>query len=344
MSDPKADDANSLDVKAAEVHREWKHAAPLLGCRYDPTGRYLFSSSMDHSIQRWDLKEDQHATLTGHESWLRGIGFSPDGAQMFSAGYDGRLCFWERDAKPSQDETAKPIRTIEAHKGWIRWLAVHPEGTTIATAGNDLKIKLWSPDSGELLQVLEGHKKHIYSLLFHPDGEFLLSGDLQGIVHQWDLQTGSLQRSFDAKLLHTYHSGQKVDYGGVRCMALSRDGQQIAFGGLHKATNPFAGVQEPLVLVFDWENGEQIRTHEATEIPRGIVWRLVFEADGTLTSGIGGQDGYLVFWKQAKTEFHKIKMRSPVLDLDRHPQTPEVASAHHDGYIRLSRLNNQSSS
>ena len=119
-------------------------------------------------------------------------------------------------------------------------------------------------------------------------------------------------------------------------MALSLDGKQIAFGGLHKATNPFAGVQEPLVLVFDWEKAEQVRSHEATEIPRGIVWRLAFEVDGTMTGGIGGNEGYLVFWKDEKTEFHKLKFPSPVLDMDHHPANPEVVTAHHDGRIRLS--------
>ena len=346
MSDPPKKEADSdvasektLDVKSTKVYRQWKHDAPLLGCRFDPTGRFVFASSMDQSIQRWDLETDQHTTFSGHESWLRGIGFSGDGKQVFSGGYDGRLCFWDRDVQPTAEgESVSPTRTIEAHDGWIRWLAVHPQGHTIATAGNDLQIKLWSAESGKLIRSLDGHKKHIYSLLFHPDGNSLFSGDLAGVVQQWDLQTGASQRSFDAKPLHTYHGGQQVDYGGVRCMALSKDARQIAFGGLHKATNPFAGVQEPLVLVFDLEKGDQIRTHEATEIPRGIVWRLVFEEDGTLTSGIGGEAGYLVFWQAEKTELHKLRMPSPVLDMDRHPHKAEVVTAHHDGRIRLSKL------
>ena len=327
-----------LDVQATKVVRSWKHRAPLLGCRYDPTGRYAFASSMDQTIQRWDLQEDQHASFKGHESWLRGIGFSPDGQHMYSGGYDGKLCFWNCQSESSPESPVEPERSIEAHAGWIRWLAVHPDGQLIATAGNDLAIKLWSAETGQLVSSLQGHEKHIYSLLFHPRGKWLLSGDLAGTVHQWDLETGKLERSFQAKPLHTYHRGQRVDYGGVRCMALSHDQKNIAFGGLHKATNPFAGVQEPLVLVFDWESAEQIQDHEATEIPRGIVWRLVFEEDGTLTAGIGGDTGYLVFWKQTKTEVHKLKLGSPVLDMDQHPTELEVATAHHDGSLRLSKL------
>ena len=332
----------NLNIKASHVAREWKHAAPLIGCRYDPTGRYAFATSMDFSIQRWDLQEDQHTSFAGHQSWLRGIGFSPDGQSMYSACYQGKLCFWQTTATPEEGKSVAPIREIDAHEGWVRWLAVHPDGKLIATAGNDLKIKLWSTETGELLQTLEGHQKHIYSLLFHPNGKLLLSGDLAGIVNQWELSSGEKQRSFDAKLLHTYHGGQRVDYGGVRCMALSTDGKLLACGGLHKATNPFAGVQEPLVLIFDWETGKQIRTHEATEIPRGIVWRLAFEPDGTLIGGVGGRGGTLVFWNEEKTDTHKFSMPNTVLDLDHHPSEFAVVTAHHDGFIRITQMTEKS--
>jgi len=337
MSESKPSELPKFDVQATHGTREWKHSAPLLGCRFDPTGRYVFASSFDFTIQRWDLQEDQHASFAGHQSWLRGMGFSNDGQFLYSAGYEGKLCFWEATTSPAE-EPFKPIRELQAHDGWVRWLAVHPDGKLIATAGNDLKIKLWSTDSGELVQTLEGHQKHIYSLLFHPNGQLLLSGDLQGVVNQWDLASGNLVRSLDAKPLHTYHGGQQVDYGGVRCMALSADGKLLSCGGLHKATNPFAGVQEPLVVVFDWETGKQVRTHEATEIPRGIVWRLFFAPNDTLISGIGGQDAFLAFWKEDKTDFHKLALPDTLLDLDRHPNGLDLATAHHSGEIRITRM------
>ncbi len=154
---PTADDAEPLDFKATHTYRSWKHTAPLLGCRYDPTARYVFASSMDQAIHRWDLQEDLHATFTGHESWLRGIGFSPDASTMYSAGYDGRLCFWQTTAASQEGVAISPTRTIDAHKGWIRWLAVSPDGNLIATAGNDLKINLWAAGSGELVNTLLGH-------------------------------------------------------------------------------------------------------------------------------------------------------------------------------------------
>ena len=329
-----SDATPALDIKSIHVRKQWKHSAPLIGCRCDPTGRYVFASAMDSTVQRWDLEGEPRAALGGHDSWLRAIGFSPDGKQTYTAAYDGRICFWD-----TESDSVDPKRQIDGHEGWIRWLAVHAEGQVLATAGNDLLVKLWSADTGELIHTLEGHKKHIYSLLFHPDGKLLLSGDLEGIVNVWEIATGELLRSFAAKDLHTYHRGQQVDYGGVRCMAVSPDRKQLACGGLHKGTNPFAGVQEPLVVVFDWKSGEQIRTHEATEIERGIVWRLHYASDTVLLGASGGgTGGFLLFWDTEKTQSHKFKLPNTILDMDVHPNGVDVVTAHYDGQIRISRM------
>jgi WD40 repeat protein len=323
-----------VDLKATHVVKELKHSAPLIGCRLDPSGRYAFASSMDYSVQRWRLDSDALTQFGAFDSWLRAIGFSPDGSRTFIGGYDGRLSFWDTEA-----EAPAPTLQIAAHAGWIRCLAVRAGGETVATGGNDLEIRLWSTQTGKLLRSFTGHEKHVYSLLFHPDGKLLLSGDLKGVVKVWDVDSGQEIKTFDAKDLYLYHGGQQVDYGGVRCMALSPDGKQLACGGLHKGTNPFAGVQEPLVLIFDWETGTQLRTHEATEIDRGIVWRLGYLPDGTLMGASGGgSGGFLLFWGTEKTEVHKFKLPNTVLDMDWLPGTQDVLTAHHDGRLRISRL------
>lgn len=334
QADAETDD-RKLDFKATHVEKDWKHEAPLIGCRFAPNGRHVFSTSMDQTIQRWELSDGKKIALRGHESWLRAIGFSNDGKRTFTGGYDGRLCFWDNES-----DSTEPLKTIDAHHGWVRWLTVSPDGRWIATAGNDLVVRLWDSDSGDLAHELKGHEKHIYSLFFHPSGDFLASGDLAAQIHVWESTAFERKRSFEPKDLHIYHTGQRVDYGGVRCMDLSKDGSELACGGLHKGTNPFAGVQEPLVVVLNWESGEVIRTHEATQIDRGIVWRLCFLQDGTLMGASGGgSGGFLIFWgNEDKNEVHKFKLPNTVLDMDYDPTSLAVATAHHDGRLRISRL------
>ncbi len=265
--DPPGDESGLPKFAQTELLHQWKYNSPLIACRFDPTGKFVFTAAQDNAIQRWDLATGESVVLTGHESWLRGLGFSPDGQTLYSAGYDGQLLFW--NLAETQPQIA---RRIDAHDGWIRWLSVSPSGQWLATAGNDLKVKLWRSDDGSQAQELVGHEGHIYSTLFHPEETWLLSGDLLGKVCQWDLATGKQVRTFDATDLHTYNEGQGAHYGGVRSMTLSPDGQHLACSGLHKATNPFGAVQEPLVVVFSWESTEKLQSLLADNITQGIVW------------------------------------------------------------------------
>ncbi|MDA1178676.1 MAG: WD40 repeat domain-containing protein, partial [Planctomycetota bacterium] len=122
----------AIEPQATHVVREWKHSAMLMSCRFDPLGRYVFGTSGDRSIQRWPIDGDDVTALEGHTSWVKSAGFSPDGATMFSVGYDGKLILWETAA-----ERPRPLQIVDAHRGWVRTLAVHPSGQTIATGGND---------------------------------------------------------------------------------------------------------------------------------------------------------------------------------------------------------------
>ena len=57
----------AFDPLMARVEREFKHARALIGCRFDCSGRFLFVSSEDDTVQRYDL-------LTGDQSRLTVLG------------------------------------------------------------------------------------------------------------------------------------------------------------------------------------------------------------------------------------------------------------------------------
>lgn len=324
----------SLDAKQTHVLHEWKHGKPLIACCFDPQGRYLFTSSEDYTLQRWNLADASKVAWPAHDSWIRDIAFLPDGETVITAGCDDRIIFW-----PVTGDKPEPRAEVVAHKGWVRCIDVNKAGTLVATGGNDHRVKLWDP-TGKLVRELRGHESHVYSVFFHPNGEILLSGDLAGKVHQWEIKTGKLMRSFEAKDLHTYNGGQKVHYGGIRDIALSPDGGTLAFIGLHKATNPLGAVNEPLVMLYDWaKGGEAVRKQPADGV-KGIGWQIDFLSDGSevcVSGGSGG--GYLVFFKPAEEKpFHKFKLKDTARDMSLHPDGLQVATAHWDGHVRICRM------
>src|SRR5262245_47261790 len=215
---------------------ELKYANPLISCRIDPSGRFVFAGAQDNSIQRWELANSKKTALAGHKSWVRALVFA--GPKLLLAGdYTGQLIWWQADA-----DTPVPQRTVAAHQGWVRAAAVSPDGRTLATCGNDHLVKLWSVAEGKPVQEFAGHTSHVYNVAFHPGGKALASADLKGVVKHWDLATGKPARELDAKVLYRYDSTFMADHGGIRSMAFDATGTLLACTGISEVSNAFAGV------------------------------------------------------------------------------------------------------
>ena len=325
-----------FDPKSAHVVSQWPHDRPLNACRFDPAGRFVFSGSEDAAVERFNLTDGARTVINGcHQTWVCAIACSKDGVHTISGGCDGKITWWESAAAEP-----KPIRSIDAHKGWIRSLDVSPDGTLLVSGGNDNVVRLWNITDGSLVREFTGHTRHVYCVTFHPQGEFILSGDLIGGLKQWEIATGKEVRTFDATPLHSYNGGQQVDFGGIRAIAVSPDGKWLVAGGLYKATNPLGAVHEPLVLLFDFETQKLEKQLIAEGITQGVIWRLKWLGDGSIMalSG-GGSGGFLVFWKpETEKDYHRFQLPNLARDMDLHPDGLQVATAHYDRHLRLTRL------
>jgi WD40 repeat protein len=324
----------NADYKATHVSGELVHGAPLIACRFDPKGRFLFAASENRLVSRFELATGKRADFAGHASWPMSIAFSPDGETVLTGGCDDTVAWW-----PAAAEKPEPVRKVKAHEGWVRALAVSPDGKLVASAGPDKVVRLWELADGKPVREMAGHEKDVYSLVFHPSGEFLVSGDLIGSVRQWEVATGKAVRTIDAKPLHSYNEGQGVDFGGVRSLSFSPDAKQLSCSGLHKASNPLGAVNEPLVLRIDWESGKTVKQHVGP-LSKGVAWRALFHPEGFIVGCSGGGDGaYILFWDaEPEKASHMLKLPDTARDLDLHPDGVTLATAHYDGKVRLSRM------
>ena len=326
-----------LDVKQSHITAQWQHDRPLVASRFDPAGRFVYCGSEDALAERFQLTDGAKGVLTGgHSTWVNAIGFSNDSRVAVTGGCDGKLTWWD-----TSSETPSVIRTVPAHgTQWVRSIAVSPDGKTLASGGNDNRVRLWNLADGVLIREMTGHLKQIYSVAWHPSGQFLLSGDLGGSIRQWDAATGAEVRVFDGSPLYSYNGGQGVDFGGVRGLCVSQDGKWVAAGGLHKASNPLGAVHEPLVLLFNWETLAVEKQMIAEGITQGVIWRLVWLSDGTILGACGGGNGgFLLFWKtDSEKDYHRFQLPTLMRDMDLHPDGLQVATAHYDRHVRITRL------
>ena len=324
-----------IDPRQTHETGELKHQNPLTTLRVDPTGRYVAAGAQDLDVQLWNLEDGNHFSLAGHKSWVRSIDFSADGKLMYTACWGGTVKIWDLS-----HEIPGMKRSFQAHQGAARWVRLSPDGKRIATSGNDLLVKLWNAESGELEQQFSGHDRHVYGVDFHPDGQHLVSQDLMGNVVVWDLNTNKKQRTIDASVMTGYDKKFAADMGGARDMQFSSDGALWASAGITKVVNSFAGIQDPIIVVFDWKTGETKRQLRAADKFKGVAWGVRFHPEGfTIGTGAekGGKGEVWFYNDEQDTAFHTLAVKSAARALDL-VGNDRLAVAHADGAVRLYQM------
>lgn len=329
-------DYDAVDPLLTHQIIEFKHKFPLTSCRVDPTGTYLVAGAEDLEIQVWNLKTKAQRTLKGHTSWVRSFDFSADGQTLYSACWGGEIKAWNLS-----DKEPKAKLNLQAHQGSARWVRVSPDQNKLATCGNDLLVKVWEIGSGKLLHTFSGHERHVYAVDFHPDGRHLVSQDLMGIMHVWDMQSGKKVRSIDASVMTGYDKKFAADMGGARDLQFSPDGSELASAGITNVVNSFAGIQDPIIMLFDWKTGKAKAQLKPEKSFQGIAWGVRFHPEGFLIGAGANRNGKGELWFRKPGEeefFHVFKLPAAARGLDLFNAGREMAIAHSDKTARVYRM------
>jgi WD40 repeat protein len=205
-----------------------------------------------------------------------GIGFSPDGRTLSSAGFHMDYLVGVFNVT-----TGKRVQTLAGHTEWEAYAAAFsPDGKLLASAGTDRQILIWDLATGKLRHQLKDQPVRVSALVFSPDGATLASGSGDKLVKLWDTATGQLKQSL-------------AGHGDCICtLAYSPDGKMIASGscdwGFHRGHDwPRPGGNDQEVCewrLWDADSGATLRT--VTD--KGRLLSLAFSPDGkSLACSVG---------------------------------------------------------
>ena len=97
-----------------------------------------FSDKCSTKIPQIGKLTSGQATLTGHNGWIQGISFSPDGQLLASCSGDKTIRLW-------QIPDVQPMATLTTgHTKYISGISFSPDGQLLASYSKDKTIRLWS--------------------------------------------------------------------------------------------------------------------------------------------------------------------------------------------------------
>ncbi|MCB0070438.1 MAG: hypothetical protein KDE20_03230 [Caldilineaceae bacterium] len=145
-------------------------------------------------------------TLPEHDAIVSSVLFTPDGAKLVTAGFDGRVMIWDAatfDRLQTIDIGAQITATVNVDANMEQQMApeerkldqvyaldISPDGTRLATGNEDGSITLIDVATGTVQTVLRGHTERVLDVAFSPDGTLLASAGADERALLWDLAAG----------------------------------------------------------------------------------------------------------------------------------------------------------
>ena len=274
----------------------------LLSVGRQANSNVLCLGSSDANVYQLDVmaEKPEPKPFTGHSSYITGVVCLGD--QVVSASYDGTLIWWN-------PQSGEKIRQQDAHQRWIRDLAVSVDGKLLVSVADDMVCRVWDAQTGSLKHELRGHEAktpdHFPSMLYacaiSADGARIASGDRVGHVVIWDAASGQQLKTLEAPLMYTWDPTARIhSIGGIRSLAFSPDGKQLAVGGMGKVGNIDHLEGKARIEIFDCEKAEQIQLHESNDL-KGLVERLIYARAGNWLLATGGDNGGFVIFLDPAT-------------------------------------------
>ncbi|MEX0717051.1 MAG: hypothetical protein WD066_10700 [Planctomycetaceae bacterium] len=262
-ADAKADDELAAPirkpVRALEGHT---NLVSRMGA--SPDGRWLYSSSWDHTVRIWDTQAKPEGKTEvvlfdqrrGDQAKKRGLG--------------------EEDVAPVEVELVRAAKTLDAHSEWVHGFSMTPDRTWLVTGDDAGLMVVWDiPEGKEIARFQTKERGWARGVAIAPDGKSVFYSEpydrhreITGSIGVWDVATGEMVKDFSKS------KDFRVNNRGViasESAAYSPDGARVAMASSK-------------VVLLDAETGEIVWSEDGH---KEEVRHVAFSGDGEFILSAG---------------------------------------------------------
>ncbi|KXT05771.1 hypothetical protein AC578_1023 [Pseudocercospora eumusae] len=292
------------------------HSGEVFCARFDPSGHYIASGSMDRNVLLWRTSGecDNYGVLSGHKSAILDLHWSRDSQVVYTASADKTVASFNV-------ETGERIRRHVGHDEVINCLDVSKRGEEFLVSGSDDgSISIWDPRRKEALDYIQSDFP-VTAIALGEAGNELFSGGIDNEIKVWDLRMKKVQYTLKG---HT---------DTITSLEISPDTQSL-LSNSHDSTvrtwdvRPFAPTDRAIKTLDGAQAG----------LEKNLI-RSCWDSEGKRVAA-GGGDGTVTIWNSKDGRMlHKLPgHKGTVNDVRISPDGSMILSASTDRTMLLGEL------
>lgn len=272
---------------------------------FSPDSIHFRTTDVWGTIVDWDLsgaRRALQATLNGHRTTVRAIGFSPDGTRLATGSSDGEIRVWNTDGQQIGE-------TISGDQGGVVAVWLDEQGNRVLAVDAHGHVNEWRQNVPAPTQRAAAESADVIDAAIASDGQDVAIAIAGGSALVFDLRTGK-----SASVTGTHR-------GWIMGVAFPAQANVVATAG----ADDTVGLHRP--------SGEAVGA--PIRALQGHVMGVAFSPDGKMLA-TAGDDGTVKLWGLAGTQVGQlIGHEGKVLAVRFSPDGRLLATAGADGTVRL---------